>query len=308
MLYNNILETIGGTPLIKLNNVQEKLKLIANIYAKVEYFNPGGSVKDRAAYFMLKDYLERGLINRDTTLIEPTSGNTGIGLAMVCAALGLNLVITMPESMSKERRMLIKAYGAKLILTDAKLGMKGAIAKANDIKENTPNAIIIGQFVNFQNVNAHYQTTAVEIHQCLGDSIDYFVAGIGTGGTITGCAKYFKEKGLNLKIIGVEPEDSPFLTKASFGPHKIQGIGAGFKPEILETKLIDNIMTVSTKEAYESARLLAKCEGILVGISSGAALSKAIELASDINNKGKNIVVVLPDNGERYLTTDLYEE
>ncbi len=307
MIYESILDTIGNTPLVKLNKVMEHFHLKANLYAKIEARNPGGSIKDRASYNMIKEYEKKGLINKDTILIEPTSGNTGIGLALVCARLGYKFVVCMPETMSKERRMLIAAYGAKLVLTDGKLGMKGAIAKANELKAEYGNAIIVGQFENINNPLAHYYATAPEIDRDLNGNVDILVAGIGTGGTISGVSKYFKERNSNFKAIGVEPKSSPFLTENKAGAHKIQGIGAGFKPETLNIELVDEILTVSNEDAYNMARLLPTLEGILIGISSGASLASAILVASKKENEGKNIVVIFPDSGERYLSTDLFE-
>lgn len=307
MLYETILATIGNTPLVKLERLMQTYALEANLYAKIEARNPGGSVKDRAAYNMLKDYEKKGLINKDTILIEPTSGNTGIGLALVCARLGYKFVVCMPETMSIERRRLIAAYGAEVVLTEGKLGMKGAIAKANELKAAYGNALIVGQFINEANPLAHYYTTAPELDTDLAGQVDILVAGIGTGGTISGISKYFKAKNQDFKAIGVEPSASPFLTKGEVGPHKIQGIGAGFKPEALQLELVDEVLTISNEKAYELARLLPKLEGILIGISSGAALAGALEVAKQKENKGKNIVVIFPDSGERYLSTDLYE-
>lgn len=307
MLYNSILDAIGNTPLIKLNKLKKELSLFSNIYVKVESFNPGGSVKDRPAYKMITELERKGLINKDTVLIEATSGNTGIGLAMVCAYLGYQFILCIPSTMSIERQRLAQAYGANLVLTDGKKGMAGAIERANEIHNEIKNSLIVGQFENEANPLAHYLSTGKEIIKDLDGKIDIFVAGIGTGGTITGVAKCLKDNGINTNIIGVEPANSPIITKGEKGPHKIQGIGAGFIPSILDLKLIDNVITVSNEDAYSCARLLPRIEGILVGISSGAALHVAIMEAKKPENKDKNIVVILPDTGERYLSTDLFE-
>ena len=307
MVYDNILETIGNTPLVKLNRLMEEYKLDCNIYAKIEARNPGGSIKDRAAYNMIKGYLDRGLINKDTVLIEPTSGNTGIGLSMVAARLGFRFIVTMPSSMSIERRMLISAYGAELILTDSKLGMKGAIAKAEELKEEIGNAIVIGQFENDDNPEAHYLATGPEIYNDLNGNVDILVSGIGTGGTISGISKYIKERRPSLKAIGIEPKDSPIITEGKAGAHKIQGIGAGFIPKTLKLDYVDEVMTVSNDEAINMARLMPRLEGILCGISGGAAIAATIKEASKPANKGKSLVVILPDSGERYLSSGLYE-
>lgn len=308
MLYNSILETIGNTPLIKLEKLKDLLNLKANIYAKVESTNPGRSIKDRAALNMILDYEKKGTINKDTILIEPTSGNTGIGLALICSYLGYKLTICMPESMSEERKKLMRAYGANLVLTNKSLGMSGAIKKANEIHSENPNSIIIGQFENPANPEIHYNTTAREIYDDLNGQVDILVAGIGTGGTISGISKYLKEKNSKTKVIGIEPEDSPVITKGYNGSHKIQGIGAGFIPKNLDLSLVDEIKTISTKEAYIHAKMLPHTEGILIGISGGAALCVALEEAKKIENENKNIVVIFPDSGERYLSTDLFEE
>ena len=307
MVYDSILSTIGNTPLVKLNKIKEQFDLKANIYVKLESRNPGGSVKDRAAIQMIKSYIEKGIINSDTTIIEPTSGNTGIGLAMVAARLGLNFLVCMPETMSIERRKIIAAYGAKLILTEGKLGMKGAIAKANSLKEEIGNAVVVGQFDNLENPVAHYLTTGPEIYKDLEGKIDMLVAGIGTGGTISGIAKYLKEKDCKATIVGVEPMASAVINGNNAGPHKIQGIGAGFIPKALDLSLVDTTKMVSNEDAYTMARLIPRLEGILIGISSGAALSVAVKEAKLKENEGKNIVVILPDSGERYLSTDLFE-
>ncbi|NLZ83519.1 MAG: cysteine synthase A [Clostridiales bacterium] len=304
----HITDLIGRTPLLELTNYNEEHQLKAKIIAKLEYFNPAGSVKDRIAYRMIEDAIEAGEVNKDTTIIEPTSGNTGIGLASVCASKGLKLIIAMPETMSVERRKLIKAYGVELVLTDGTQGMKGAIAKANEIKESIPNSFIPSQFSNPSNPKVHEETTAVEIWNDTDGEVDIFVSGIGTGGTITGVGQYLKSKKPSVKIIGVEPTDSPILTKGHGGAHKIQGIGAGFIPDTLNTKIYDEIITVTNDDAFTTGREVAKKDGILVGISSGASLWAATELAKRPENEGKNIVVLLPDTGERYLSTAFFAE
>ena len=305
-IYNNILETIGNTPLVELKNIEKKYDLKARLFAKIEFFNPGGSVKDRIAYSMIKDAMDKGLINAETTIIEPTSGNTGIGLSMVSASLNLKLIITMPETMSIERRKLIKAYGAEIILTEGSKGMKGAIAKAEELARAIPNSFIPYQFKNMVNPYTHYLKTGKEIYNDLEGDIDFFVAGVGTGGTISGIGKYLKEK-RDVKVIAVEPSSSPVLSTGVSGPHKIQGIGAGFIPETLDTKIYDEIMSITNEEAFEYGKDIARCEGILVGISSGASLCAAIKIAKDSDNEGKNIVVLLPDTGERYLSSEMYD-
>jgi len=307
MLYNSILETIGKTPLVRLRKIEEKYNLKNALYAKLESFNPGGSVKDRIAYQMIIDAINQGAIKEGTVIVEPTSGNTGIGLAMVGASLGYEVLLVMPESMSVERRKLMSAYGAKLVLTDAKLGMKGAIDKALELHAEMKNSFMPYQFENPSNPKAHYLTTGKEIKEDLYGQVDYFIAGIGTGGTISGTGKYFKEEGMSTKLIGIEPEGSPVLTEGHGGPHKIQGIGAGFIPKTLDTEIYDKIEIVSNEEAVEKARILAKVEGILVGISSGASFAVALRYAQNPEIKAKNIVFVLPDTGERYLSTDLVE-
>lgn len=305
MLVNSILETIGNTPIVRLKKLEKKLNLKAKLYAKVESFNPGGSIKDRAALNMLLNMKKDNLINEDTTIIEATSGNTGIGLALVCAYLDLNLKIFMPSNMSVERIKLMKAYGADVILTDKSLGMSGAIRAAEDYNKENSNSVIVGQFSNKYNYLAHYDFTATEIINDLGD-LDVLVSGIGTGGTITGLSIRLKEHNPNLLVYGVEPLNSPFLTSGVKGPHKIQGIGAGFKPEILNLDNVNEVITVSDDYAYDASRLIASTEGILVGISSGAALSVAINLAKNDDLDNKKILVILPDTGERYLSTDLF--
>lgn len=305
-VYKSITETIGNTPLVELTNIEKKHSLKAKLFAKVEFFNPGGSVKDRIAFAMIMDAKNKGLINKDTVIIEPTSGNTGIGLSMVAASMGLKVILTMPETMSIERRNLLKAYGAELVLTEGKKGMKGAIEKANELAKNNPHSFIPSQFTNPANPNRHYETTGPEIYKDLDGKVDIFVAGVGTGGTLSGVGKYLKEKNSNVKVVAVEPFSSPVLSKGESGPHGIQGIGAGFIPETLNTSIYDEIITVKNEEAYESGKESARSEGLLVGISSGAALFAAIELAKREENKNKNIVVLFPDTGERYLSTPMF--
>ena len=306
MTYNNhISELIGNTPILKLNNYLSKHSLNANIFAKLEYFNPAGSVKDRIANAMLSKAIEEGVLKPDSVIIEPTSGNTGIGLAAIGASLGYQVILTMPETMSIERRNLLKAYGAKVILTPGSLGMKGAINKANELAKEIPNAFIPSQFDNPANPNIHYLTTGPEIYQQLEGNIDIFVAGVGTGGTISGVGKYLKEKNPDIKVVAIEPAASPVLSKGVAGPHTIQGIGAGFVPNTLDTSIYDEIIAVSNEDAFATSREIAKTEGALVGISSGAAMYGAAVLAKREENKGKNIVVLLPDTGERYLSTEL---
>ena len=307
-IYEKIIDTIGETPLVELKNLEKEYNLKARLVAKVESFNPGGSVKDRIAKAMIEEAEKQGLINKDTVLIEPTSGNTGIGLAMVAASKGLRLIIAMPETMSIERRNLMKAYGAELVLTEGAKGMKGAIAKAEELAKETPNSFIPSQFTNMANPKMHYLTTGPEIFNDTDGAVDIFVAGVGTGGTISGTGKYLKEKKPSVKVVAVEPETSPVLSKGTPGPHKIQGIGAGFVPQTLDTNIYDEIITVSNEKAFEMGRKVAKTEGLLVGISSGAALSAAIELAKREENAGKMIVVLLPDTGERYLSTAMFQE
>ena len=304
----HIYETIGNTPLVELTNIEKMFNLKARIIAKVESFNPGGSVKDRIAFNMIKDAEEKGLINKDTVLIEPTSGNTGIGLCMMAASKGYRIIITMPETMSIERRNLMKAYGAELVLTEGAKGMKGAIEKANELNKEIPNSFIPSQFTNPSNPEMHYKTTGKEIYDDLDGKLDIFVAGVGTGGTISGTGKYLKEKNPNIKVVAVEPATSPVLSKGTPGPHKIQGIGAGFVPDTLDTSIYDEIITIENEEAFETGRLSARKEGLLVGISSGAAINAAIKLAQRDENAGKTIVVLLPDTGERYLSTAMFNE
>ena len=307
MIYTSVEQLIGKTPLMELVNTEKKLGLKARVLAKLEYLNPAGSIKDRAAKAMLDDAEEKGLIGKGSVIIEPTSGNTGIGLASVGASRGYRVIIVMPDSMSVERRTLMTAYGAELVLTDGAKGMKGAIAKAEELAEQIPGSFVAGQFVNPANAKAHFETTGPEIFEDTDGDVDIFVAGIGTGGTITGCGEYLKSKKPDIKIVGVEPEASPFLSRGEAGAHPLQGIGAGFAPEVLNTGIYDEIMTVSGDDAFEAARLLGKTEGVLVGISSGAALKAATEVAKRPENAGKNIVVLLPDSGDRYLSTPLFQ-
>ena len=307
-IYNSITELVGGTPLLRLSNYIENNKIEANIIAKVEYFNPAGSVKDRIAKAIIEDYEAKGLLKKGSTIIEPTSGNTGIGLAAIAASKGYRLIITLPETMSVERRNLIKAYGAELVLTDGAQGMKGAIAKANELHEQIKDSIIAGQFVNPANPKAHYETTGPEIYNDLDGKVDIFVAGIGTGGTVSGAGKFLKEKNPNVKVVGVEPKGSPVLTEGHPGPHKIQGIGAGFVPDTLDTKIYDEIIDVENEDAFATGKTIARTEGLLVGISAGAAIYAATILAKRPENKGKNIVVILPDTGDRYLSTPLFQD
>ncbi|ACM60709.1 cysteine synthase A [Caldicellulosiruptor bescii] len=305
MIYNSIVELIGKTPLVRLNKLSKDLD--AEIVAKIEYFNPGGSVKDRIGLAMIEDAEKRGLINKETVIVEPTSGNTGIALAMVCAVKGYKLILTMPETMSIERRKLLRAYGAQIVLTPGEKGMKGAIEKAFEIYNSTPNAFMPQQFENLSNPEIHRKTTALEIWNDTNGKIDIFVAGVGTGGTITGVGEVLKEKKPSVKVVAVEPYDSAVLSGEKPRPHKIQGIGAGFVPKVLNTKIYDQIVKVKAEDAYEMSRYLAREEGILVGISSGAALYGALEVAKKQENKKKMIVVLLPDTGERYLSTDLFD-
>lgn len=305
---NSFLDLVGNTPLVRVNNLIKKDELKADVLAKLEYFNPAGSVKDRIAKEMILDALEKGLINENTTLIEPTSGNTGIGLSAVATALNLKIIITMPETMSVERRNLMKAYGAELVLTPGSEGMKGAIAKAKELASQIENSFIPGQFENPANPTAHYKTTGPKIYEQTEGKVDIFVAGVGTGGTISGIGKYLKEKNPEVKVVAVEPASSPVLSTGKGGAHKIQGIGAGFVPETLDTKIYDEIITVENEDAFATGKEMAKTEGILVGISSGAALYAAKELAKREENAGKTIVVLLPDGGDRYLSTPLIQD
>ena len=307
-IYSSIDQIIGNTPILRLSHIEKEFALEAKILAKLECMNPAGSVKDRVAKAMLDDAESKGILNKDSTIIEPTSGNTGIGLASVAAARGYKLIIVMPENMSTERKQLMKAYGAQLVLTDGKKGMRGAIEKAEEIKDSTPNSFIAGQFTNPANPKAHTETTGPEIWNDTDGKIDWFVAGVGTGGTVTGVGQYLKSKNPQIKLAVIEPEDSPVLSKGMAGAHKIQGIGAGFIPDVLDTKIYDEIITVKNEDSFETGKLVGKKEGVLVGISSGAALWGAIQLAKRPENKGKTIVVLFPDTGTRYLSTPLFQE
>ena len=307
-IYDRIIDTVGGTPLVELKRIEEKYGLKARILAKVESFNPAGSVKDRIAKAMIEDAEEQGLIKSSTVIVEPTSGNTGIGLSMVAASKGLRIILTMPDTMSVERRNLLKAYGAELVLTEGSKGMKGAIAKAEELAKEIPNSFIPSQFNNPANPRIHYRTTGPEIYEDSDGQVDIFVAGVGTGGTLSGVGKYLKEKIEGVRVVAVEPESSPVLSKGTPGPHKIQGIGAGFVPATLDTNVYDEIMPISNEEAFEKGRESARVEGLLIGISSGAALSAAIKLAKREENEGKTIVVLFPDTGERYLSTAMFAE
>ena len=306
-IYKNSHELIGKTPILELNKMKGEYNLCSCIYAKLEYFNTTGSVKDRIALAMIEDAIKNNKLQKGGLIVEPTSGNTGIGIASVATSMGFKAKIVMPETMSVERRQLIKAYGAEVILSDGKLGMKGAIAKAKEIAE-AEGGLILGQFDNPANVEAHYKKTGPEIYEDLDGKVDVFVAGVGTGGTITGVGKYLKEKNKNVKIVAVEPAASPVLSQGVAGPHKIQGIGAGFVPSILDLNVIDEIITVSNEDAFATSKNFGKTEGVLVGISAGAALFAAISLAKKEEYKGKNIVVLLPDSGDRYLSTDLFKD
>lgn len=307
-IYKNLTDLIGKTPLLELSNYTKKHDLKGNIIGKLEYFNPAGSVKDRIAYAMIVDAEEKGLLKSNSVIIEPTSGNTGIGLASVAAARGYRIIITMPETMSIERRNLLKSYGAEIVLTDGTLGMKGAIDKADELSKEIENSYVPSQFSNPANPAMHKKTTGPEIWEDTNGKVDIFVSGIGTGGTITGAGEYLKSKNPDIKIVAVEPIDSPVLSEGKGGPHKIQGIGAGFVPDTLNTEIYDEIITVSNEHAFNTGKELAKTEGLLLGISSGAALVAAKEIAKRPENKGKNIVVIFPDTGERYLSTPLFED
>ena len=307
-IYEKITDLIGRTPIMELNNYSAAQGLDTPVLAKLEYFNPAGSVKDRVAKAMIDDAEEKGLLTSDSVIIEPTSGNTGIGLAAVAAARGYRIILTMPETMSIERRNLLKAYGAELVLTDGAKGMKGAIAKADELAKEIPHSFIPGQFVNQANPAAHFATTGPEIWEDTDGKVDIFVAGVGTGGTVTGVGKYLKSKNPNVKIVAVEPATSPVLSKGVAGPHKIQGIGAGFVPETLDTKVYDEIFTVENEAAFATGKAIARTEGVLVGISSGAAVYAATELAKRPENKGKIIVALLPDTGDRYLSTPMFSD
>lgn len=307
-IYKSADELIGKTPLLELSHIEEKLGLKAKIIAKLEYFNPAGSVKDRVAKAMIDDAEKKGLLKKGSVIIEPTSGNTGIGLASVAAARGYRIIIVMPETMSVERRQIMKAYGAELVLSEGSKGMKGAIAKAEEMAREIPDSFIPGQFVNPANPQAHFDTTGPEIYEDTDGNIDYFVAGVGTGGTITGVGKYLKSKLPAVKVVAVEPATSAVLSTGVAGPHKIQGIGAGFVPDVLDTKIYDEIIPVANEDAFATGKLIGKSEGVLVGISSGAAVWAAIELAKKPENEGKTIVVLLPDTGDRYLSTPLFAD
>lgn len=298
---------IGNTPLVRLNGYQKEKKLDAELLAKLEYFNPAGSVKDRVALYMLLDAQEKGLLKRDSVIIEPTSGNTGIGLAAVAAEKGIRTIIVMPDTMSIERRNILKAYGAELVLTDGKLGMKGAIAKANELAEEIPHSFIPGQFTNDANPLAHYKTTGPEIWKDTDGDVDILVAGVGTGGTLSGAGRYLKEQNPDIQVVAVEPKDSPVLSEGRTGSHKLQGIGAGFVPRTLDIDIYDEVIPVTTQQAYDAVRLLAREDAILAGISSGAALYAAEVLAKRPENRGKRIVIIIPDSGEKYLSEPVYE-
>lgn len=306
-IYKSFTELVGNTPLLEISNYAKSVGAGARILAKMECFNPAGSAKDRIALEMIEQAEQKGILKPDSVIIEPTSGNTGIGLAAIAAAKGYKIIITMPESMSVERRKLMLIYGAELVLTDAALGMKGAVEKAEELAKKYPNSFIPGQFVNPDNPNAHYKTTGPEIWCDTDGNVDIFVAGVGTGGTISGVGKYLKEKNPNIRVVAVEPADSPLLSNGVSGPHKIQGIGANFVPDTLNTGIYDEIITVSSDDAFNAAQQLTLCEGMLVGISSGAALSAATKLAALPENKDKTVVVLLPDTGERYLSTELFK-
>ena len=305
-IYQGTIGLIGNTPLVEVVNIEKKEGLEAKLLAKLEYFNPAGSVKDRIAKAMIEDAESKGLLTKDSVIIEPTSGNTGIGLAAIAAAKGYRVILTMPETMSVERRNILKAYGAEIVLTEGAKGMKGAIAKANELAEELENSFIPGQFDNPSNPEAHRRTTGPEIWKDTDGKVDIFVAGVGTGGTLTGVGEYLKAQNKEVKVVAVEPATSPVLSEGKAGPHKIQGIGAGFVPQTLNTEVFDEVITVENEDAFETAKLIAKEEGVLVGISSGAALFAGIELAKRPENKGKNIVVLLPDNGDRYYSTPLF--
>lgn len=307
-IYTSVEQLIGKTPLVELTNIEKKYDLKAKLLGKVEFFNPGGSVKDRVAKAMLDDAEEKGILTKDSVIIEPTSGNTGIGLAVMSVARGYRCIIVMPDTMSMERRMLMKAYGAELVLSEGAKGMAGAIAKAEELAKEIPHSFIPGQFENPANAQAHYLTTGPEIYEDTDGNVDIFVAGVGTGGTLTGTGRYLKEKKPEIKVVAVEPESSAVLSGKPAGPHGLQGIGAGFIPEVLDTSIYDEVVCVSNEDAYAYGKMIGRTEGILVGISAGAALCAAIELAKREENAGKNIVVLLPDTGDRYLSTTMFED
>ena len=307
-IYKNVTELIGGTPLMELVNYERKNNVEATILAKLEYFNPAGSVKDRVAKSMIENAEKHGILKKGSVIIEPTSGNTGIGLASIAASRGYRLILTMPETMSVERRNLLKAYGAELVLTDGSKGMKGAIEKADELAKEIPGSFIAGQFVNPANPEAHFETTGPEIWRDTDGKVDIFVAGVGTGGTVTGTGKYLKSQNSDVKIVAFEPEGSPFLTKGVAGPHKLQGIGAGFRPDILDMNVIDEVLTIGDEDAFATGKKIAREEGMLVGITSGAAVFAATLLARRPENKGKTIVALLPDTGDRYLSTPMFAD
>lgn len=307
-IYTSVDQLVGKTPLLELINLERQFGLKARLLAKLEYLNPAGSAKDRVAKYILNDAEEKGILTKDSVIVEPTSGNTGIGLAAIAAARGYRVIIVMPDSMSAERRLLMTAYGAELVLTEGAKGMGGAIAKAEELAKEIPGAFLAGQFVNPANPRAHFETTGPEIWEDTDGAVDFFVAGVGTGGTITGTGSYLKSKKPQVQIVAVEPSDSPVLSQGKAGAHKLQGIGAGFIPEILDTTVYDEVIPVTSEDAFETGRLLGKREGVLVGISSGAALWAAIEVAKRPENEGKTVVVLLPDTGDRYLSTEMYAE
>ncbi len=307
-IYKSAMELIGNTPLLEVSNIEQELKLGAKVLEKLEYLNPAGSVKDRAAKWIIADAEEKGLLKKGFVIIEPTSGNTGIGLAAIAAVKGYRVILTMPDTMSVERRNILKAYGAELVLTDGAKGMKGAIERAEELAREIPNSILAGQFVNPANAAAHRATTGPEIWRDTDGKVDIFVAGVGTGGTLTGTGEYLKQQNPQIQVVAMEPADSPVLSQGKSGAHKIQGIGAGFVPEVLNTSIYDQVVTVEADQAFAAAKMLAKKEGVLVGISSGAALHAAIELAKQPENKGKTIVTLLPDSGDRYYSTPLFTE